>query len=660
MDLKPGPSKRSSGVKISSAHSKKRKKSEGSDSLDFSECSSEEAVYSQCGVEEESSGEDSDGSIFDTRINRKLLENRQKTLNKVSQLASPNLHDDDLPELPDSFLNLSATPTVSLLRSDAPTPDLICEDDHLAPTTPVPPAAPPLPSIEDAANTSSTSTQPHYDYGGSYEQEVTSGWSTNGVMKDFEFTKMQELLIPAPSDPFETFKLLMSDNMLDLVVRETNLNAERLFRQPGVTEQSRITNWKELTRMELLTFLGLLLHTGTNRLNRLSDYWKTHYLFNSPCFSQFMSRNRFMLILRCLHFSSEASDEDRLAKIRPIVDHFNQTMKNIYCPGKQLSLDESMVLWRGRLVFRQYIKNKRHKFGIKLYVLAEPEGIVHKFHIYSGAGDETSGVGHTQKIVLKLMEERLDSGHSLYMDNYYNSFELATKLLERKTYCTGTLSKNRRGNPEELNAVNLRQGENKSLFLNGVHIGKWKDKRTVLYISTEHDSEMLEVTNKRDQVIVKPSAIVHYNNFMSGVDLQDQMLAYYPCERKTIRWYKKMFIHILQMSLSNSFYLYNKFYAHDKINLYDFRICVLEQLLPNPSQAIQKRILVIPHKLTKIENMKMRVKKEGNNTRTVREVVRKECRGCRRLKKRTATLYECKGCHGAPGYCTECFSEAHS
>ncbi|XP_026487924.2 piggyBac transposable element-derived protein 4 [Vanessa tameamea] len=168
-----------------------------------------------------------------------------------------------------------------------------------------------------------------------------------------------------------------------------------------------------------------------------------------------------MLILRCLHFSSEISTEDRLAKIRPIVDHFNKKMNEIYYPGKQLSLDESMVLWRGRLQFRQYFKNKRHKYGIKLYVLAESEGTVLNFQIYGGAGDDTSGIGHTQKIVLKLLEEKLDSGHSIYMDNYYNSYDLAIKLLERQTYCTGTLNKNRKGNAIDLATVTLRKGENK-------------------------------------------------------------------------------------------------------------------------------------------------------------------------------------------------------
>lgn len=175
-------------------------------------------------------------------------------------------------------------------------------------------------------------------------------------------------------------------------------------------------------------------------------------------------------------------------------------------------MDESIVLWRGRLLFRQY---KRHKYGIKLYVLAEPDGTVLKYQVYAGANDETSGQGHASKVVFNLLEERLDSGHHVYMDNYYNSYGLAVKLLDRQTYCTGTLRKNRRDNPVEIGTIPLKKGENKSLFLNGVHIGKWRDKRYVLYISTEHGDEMLETTSKRGSVVLKPSAIVHYNNFMS-------------------------------------------------------------------------------------------------------------------------------------------------
>lgn len=120
-------------------------------------------------------------------------------------------------------------------------------------------------------------------------------------------------------------------------------------------------------------FIGLLFHMGTIGLSRLEDYWKTSRSFNIPSFREYMSRNRFMLILRALHFTrnpkeGEPTPHNRLYKIQSVLNYFNSKMEEVYEPSKNLSIDESMILWRGRLVFRQYIKNKRHKYGVKSYV----------------------------------------------------------------------------------------------------------------------------------------------------------------------------------------------------------------------------------------------------------------------------------------------------
>jgi hypothetical protein len=104
-------------------------------------------------------------------------------------------------------------------------------------------------------------------------------------------------------------------------------------------------------------------------------------------------------------------------------------MNTIYYPKKEFSLDESMVLWRGRLQFHQYIQNKRHKYGIKLYMLTEPYGLVLKFAVYVGVLDDLGEKGHVANVVLHLMTEKLNNGHALYMDNFYNSFDLASKLI---------------------------------------------------------------------------------------------------------------------------------------------------------------------------------------------------------------------------------------
>lgn len=65
---------------------------------------------------------------------------------------------------------------------------------------------------------------------------------------------------------------------------------------------------------------------------------------------------------------------------------------------------------------------------------------------------------------------------------------------------------------------------------------------------------------------------------MSGIDRQDQMTSYYPVERKTLRWYKKIGVHCIHLLLINSYFLYNK-YAK-KISLYDFRLSIIESSLP--------------------------------------------------------------------------------
>ena len=55
-------------------------------------------------------------------------------------------------------------------------------------------------------------------------------------------------------------------------------------------------------------------------------------------------------------------DNDQLIKIRMIIEHFNKTKLELITPEKNLSIDESMMLWYGRLIFQQYIKNMQSSF----------------------------------------------------------------------------------------------------------------------------------------------------------------------------------------------------------------------------------------------------------------------------------------------------------
>jgi len=65
-----------------------------------------------------------------------------------------------------------------------------------------------------------------------------------------------------------------------------------------------------------------------------------------------MSTNRFQLIQNYLHFNDNnaaGKNEDRLYKIRTVLDIAVNMFRTNYIPDREISLDEGMLGWRGRL-----------------------------------------------------------------------------------------------------------------------------------------------------------------------------------------------------------------------------------------------------------------------------------------------------------------------
>ena len=96
----------------------------------------------------------------------------------------------------------------------------------------------------------------------------------------------------------------------------------------------------------------------------------------------------------------------------------------VYSPGKSLSMDESFVLFKGRLSFKQYISSKRKEFGIKLYQLCTFNGILLDFIVYHGNLEarliplENCSL-ITERIPAIAMQKYLNKGHHLFIDDYY-------------------------------------------------------------------------------------------------------------------------------------------------------------------------------------------------------------------------------------------------
>ena len=246
-----------------------------------------------------------------------------------------------------------------------------------------------------------------------------------------------------------------------------------------------------------------------------------------------------------------------------------------------LAIDETMIKFRERLLFTQYIPGKSSKYGIKLFKICDPDGYTYKVMVYTRKekGASENDVRASDKAVLSLVDE----GKTWVVDNYYTNAAIATKLLHKKTHLIGTLRKNLKGIPKRVVKPTppLKTGDVICQERDGIVAGCWKDKREVRFLTTKHKGEIISTgkKNRQNKMIKKPDAILHYNECKQGVDISDQMSSYFSPLRKSIFWYSKVALElVLGTSVVNALLVYNKL-SQQKKQISEFRESLVNSML---------------------------------------------------------------------------------
>lgn len=188
--------------------------------------------------------------------------------------------------------------------------------------------------------------------------------------------------------PLEWFNHFFTDDLVDYIVSETNRFAEPCLDGIDLTPSSRAKKWTETTREEMRAFVGLLIYQGIVRKPSEDMYWSTRYSLSTPFVGEVMSHSRFVLLMRYLHlttFVAERHEQPRLKKVFEIFKLLCQSFQSVYCPDRDISIDESLIPFKGRLGFKQYMPCKRARFGIKFFELCEAKsGYIYNIIIYTG------------------------------------------------------------------------------------------------------------------------------------------------------------------------------------------------------------------------------------------------------------------------------------
>ena len=192
-----------------------------------------------------------------------------------------------------------------------------------------------------------------------------------------------------------------------------------------------------------------------NSKSRIKYYWSTDQLLSTPIFAKIFTRNRYLSILKYLYFSNneeiEEIEQNRLRKVIKVIEMFKAKFISALTLFQNLCIYESLILWKGRLSFRQYIPSKRNRFGIKLFMLCDCETrYLLDLLVYAGSQTDITlspGLGVSGSIVQKLISNYLGQKRILYVDNWYTSPSLFMYLFKNNAGACGTARKNRKGYP---------------------------------------------------------------------------------------------------------------------------------------------------------------------------------------------------------------------
>jgi hypothetical protein len=215
---------------------------------------------------------------------------------------------------------------------------------------------------------------------------------------------------------------------------------------------------------------------------------------------------------------------------------------------------------------------------------------------------------------MRLLDPVLDQGYHIYMDNWYTSVPLMKELSKQKTMACGTihpfrsvftrLEKAERDARKKRARDEDRPSEYVPSWQSTVTRGsfryhkdgdviewQWLDRNVVNLISNFHLGSEHDLCVRHTKVdgahqkikVPRPIVCADYNEYMGGVDKSDQMLKYYEVLWRSLKYWKKLFLHFIDLAVLNSY------------------LCFKDLQVQYPDEEVLKRGSNYSHKIFRLE-----------------------------------------------------------
>ncbi|CAK1581447.1 unnamed protein product [Parnassius mnemosyne] len=411
--------------------------------------------------------------------------------------------------------------------------------------------------------------------------------------------------------PLQYFLHFFDDDLLDHIAEEsTKYSIQKDCSKPVL-----------VTKTELKKYLGICLLLGLVPQPNIRMLWNS--ILGIPLIIETMTLGNFEKLRSVIHFNDNINykprgepGHDRLFRIRPLLETLRKKCQAV--PKREtLSVDEQMCATKACNFLRQYLPNKPHKWGYKLLVLCDDKGFAYDFEIYSGAENDPElrlpdecDLGASSNIVVRLCRSvPRNQNYKIFFDNYYTSPELISYLAKKGIHTLGTVNKGRMGmtlkmpSQKELTAATRPRGYSEGWVatVDAVPVSAvlWLDSKSVVlassFVGEQPKYKVKRFCKKRKQYteVNAPNIIGHYNRHMGGVDLLNSFIGKHKIKMRTRKWYMRIFYHLLDVMLINSWLLYKRVETQREntkmMKLREFRLEVAKALCWCGPSIIKKR-----------------------------------------------------------------------
>ena len=460
--------------------------------------------------------------------------------------------------------------------------------------------------------------------------------------------------------PYEFFSLFFSESYNKELASFTNKYAafrkkkyfDNISKNLEQSELQLTLKWRDINETDIEKFIASYIIFGLYKLPTLQDHFSTQSMIKSPA-TELTSAWRNKIMSSFFHASE--CDAKRKDKIMPAIRHIMSISQKYYYPSTGVSIDERMVSYQGRSDYLYYCQAKPTKWGFKPYVLADyKSGYTYGMNVLENI--DTSEDGKMYNLVKGLMNDLKEnnksnySPHILATDGLYSSEKL---LLEDDFKFIGAIRPGRIKSNHRQIMKSIKRGtfeyyykyENDDFQV----LTKYMDSKLLFLISNFIDTNRLCTKSRWSRKLQQyieisfPEIVKVYQILMKGVDISNQLISYYEIDIRMKKWWKRLFNHLIDIAVVNSYILYNKSGRGEVLSQKKFRESIVLSVIAKYKVEQISKELACEHLI-----------RRTNKQRT--------CKGCYEKKYHNAkntptTIYMCIACE--IHLCPTCFYDYH-